>query len=238
MPAPWIGVSVPRGLERGTPRCGIPSRDGFRLGKDEVTMRAIHADGVLNGQSERHMERGGLGVAPAPLSADARDVLGDVLDAVHLQADIGARRRLSAPWDLAFEPGESGFWVVVEGRTRVETADGEGEWLEAGDMVAVTRSAPHRLVSGPEQRDGCTIVEGHFDFEHRGFAPLKTALPPALFARAEEGLPQAWLGDVLRLVEREMSDQRPGSRAIINRLGHIIYLNAVREYAAELPRGQ
>lgn len=195
-------------------------------------MRMIQAENAA--RPEPSIERAPVGEA----STAGCDILGEVLDAVHLRAEIGLPCSIAAPWNLAMEPGAAGFFVVLAGRSRLETADESGHWLEAGDMAVVTRSAPHRLVSGPGQRETCTIVQGRFDFEHRGFAPLKTALPPELLTRGTGGAPQAWLADVLRIAHRELGQRRLGSHAIINRLGHIIYLSAVREYAAEMPRGR
>lgn len=187
-----------------------------------------------------------------------QDVLSDVLDGVCLRSWVTSHSTHTAPWGLRVDGNvPPGFFAITSGRAWL-VVDGveSGRWIEAGDLVVLAHGGPHSISSahgapltpieslltpemvrarrGVVQGNGVgavtTFAGGCFIFDDRGFSPLASGLPAILHVRGRDGRPQEWVEDVLRMLEREIRDARPGAQTVINRLAEMIYLNAVREH--------
>jgi len=186
-----------------------------------------------------------------------QDVLSDVLDGLYLRSWVTSRSTHTAPWGVRVDGTvPPGFYAITSGRAWlvVDGAD-SGRWLETGDLVVLAHGGAHSLSCAPgaqltpieslltpemvRSRRGMvqsgggaltTFAGGCFIFDDRGFSPLASGLPAILHVPGHEGRPQAWVEDVLRMLEREVRENRPGAQTVINRIAQVIYLNAVRDH--------
>lgn len=132
--------------------------------------------------------------------------------------------------------------------------------LAGGDVVLVTRDAPfilrddwrtpyrdlHDLVrrENIERLRGLrhggggvatTFLSGAFHFEDEEDHPLLSALPPVIHIRSAESPSAQWLDNTLKFMNSELATRPPGSQSIVNHLAHVLFIQAVRTYAASLP---
>ena len=132
--------------------------------------------------------------------------------------------------------------------------------LASGDVVLLARKDPfilrddwrsavrniHGLVRREdfERRRGVrygggglptTFISGAFCFEDEKDHPLLSALPPVIHVRAAESAVAPWLDSTLKFMNSELTTLPPGSQSIVNHLAHVLFIQAVRTYAASLP---
>src|SRR3954463_7092724 len=80
-----------------------------------------------------------------------RDIVSDVLDAVHLRTHVFGRLELGAPWALRIPPGgDLCFYVVARGGAWLELEGGDADAgvplaLSAGDVVLLRHRGGHVL---------------------------------------------------------------------------------------------
>jgi transcriptional regulator GlxA family with amidase domain len=65
--------------------------------------------------------------------------------------------------------------------------------------------------------------------------PLLAALPPVIHHRGSDPVSGAAMEGLSKLLNLELFNLAPGSQTIINHLAHILFVLAVRDYAASLP---
>jgi AraC-like DNA-binding protein len=80
-----------------------------------------------------------------------------------------------------------------------------------------------------------SFLSGMFFFEDEDDHPLLTALPPVIHVRAASPDAPPWLDSTLKFINSEMTTLPPGSHSIVNHLAHVLFVAAVRTYAAALP---
>jgi len=186
-------------------------------------------------------------------------VLDEALADLRLQTVVTSRAILTAPWGIQL-PGErfaGKFLLVQEGHVIIEV-DGlppvrlhPGDFAVAlGDKPHVIRDAPHTPAvsiyevlrrenllcerslayhyggGGAETR----TLSGKFMFEDLETHPLLRALPELLVVRASDGPETEWLEMTLAFIACEASSNRPGSKAVINSLLSVLFVQAVRSH--------
>jgi AraC-like DNA-binding protein len=134
--------------------------------------------------------------------------------------------------------------------------------LAGGDVVLITRKDPYVLRDtwrSPvrswldlvrrqdlEQRRGLnyggggvltTFLTGAFHFEDEENHPLLSALPPVIHVKGAEADAAPWFDGTLRFLSNELAMRRPGSQNIVNHLMHVLFVQAVRVYAASVAGG-
>ena len=132
--------------------------------------------------------------------------------------------------------------------------------LSGGDVVLIARDAPfvlrdrwgtpvkniHELLrrenietlSGVRYGGGgvpTTFLSGAFFTEDDQSCPLLAALPPVIHIRGSELEAAPWLESTLKFLASELASLLPGSQSIVNHLAHVLFVQAVRAYAASLP---
>ena len=80
-----------------------------------------------------------------------------------------------------------------------------------------------------------TLLTGAFVSEDDEDHPLLSVLPPVIRIRASELGSVPWLESTLRFLSSELTTRLPGSQSIINHLAQLLFVQAVRAYAASLP---
>lgn len=153
------------------------------------------------------------------------DALSDVLQAIHLRG--GEVARTSSPRDHS--PGVRMLHIVEYGTVRVEVASGESVELAAGDLVLLARGDAHTVRATRGADAGW--VTGEFLVEPLIADPLLSVLPSAIIIRSDaERTP--WLPFSLDLMLAEVTKPEPGSRVMISRLLDLLFIRALRVWAA------
>jgi AraC-like DNA-binding protein len=165
-------------------------------------------------------------------------------------------------------PGAEGpavfFHFVLEGRCRVRL-EGERETLEAGpgDMVLLPHDDTHVLGSdlqlAPLDATGMValppagemielrhggggeatrFVCGYLLCDRRMSRPLFDSLPRLLRIPVGDAPGAEWIADLLRVGVRETARSNPGSASMLAKLSELLFVEAMRRYAASLPAGQ
>jgi AraC-like DNA-binding protein len=91
------------------------------------------------------------------------------------------------------------------------------------------------LPSPPPDGADATVICGFLGCDLRPFNPLFDALPNLLHLRASDG--HAWMARFTQQAVTESREHRPGADAMLARMSELMFVDAVRRYAGELPSG-
>jgi AraC-like DNA-binding protein len=178
---------------------------------------------------------------------------------MRLECTVTARLEAAAPWGVRFCNTVPRFGFVVRGACGIEIDGVRGaQALSAGDGFILTRGRAFVLRDAPGSkvlrcedlvrgREGETIavggagartavVSGTLGFDPVASAPLLEVLPELLHLRADEdegGLLRA----TLELLSVETAGDRLGRAQVCARLGEILFVQAVRRFAARRAEG-
>jgi AraC-like DNA-binding protein len=171
------------------------------------------------------------------------------------------RSELTAPWGLTLPatPGYLWFHVVTAGRLRLETGD-DASSIQLGDLALVPHGEGHVLRSEPgaaapgilelerqhvsdryeilRHGDGGAptgLICGAVRFEHPAARNLVEILPSTIQIEASSSPRLEWIQSLLRLMAVEAGELRPGSEAVITRLGDILVIQAIRAWMESDP---
>ena len=147
------------------------------------------------------------------------------------------------PWvelgegDVVLFPQGDGHVVSSAPRMRGSTDFG---WLTGarfdGAPLQVAYSGERIAYPAPPHADAdATLVCGFLGCDMRPFNPLFSALPRLLHLRASEG--NAWMAGFTQQAVNESHARRPGAEAMLARMSEMMFVDAVRRYADELPAG-
>ena len=185
------------------------------------------------------------------------DPLAEALHFLRMNGAFYCRSELTAPWGMTMMPMPGYIWfhVVTAGRVWLEAGDDEGRLLQPGDLGLVPHGEGHVLRSEPgvaapgvleldrEEiseryeilRHGgggapTTLICGAVRFEHPAARNLVEILPPIMHIEAASAPQLDWMQSTLRLMAVEAYELRPGSEAVITRLGDILVIQAIRSW--------
>lgn len=190
------------------------------------------------------------------------DLLSDILNVMQLSGTLYFRTSFTAPWGLQVPQFENvaRFHYVHRGRCYAHIDGQEAPVaLEQGDLVIVTRGAPHILsdpvdaqvqsVDQVVQNSGFTgrgalvfgdpgsghetqLICGHFAFDPGARHILLDALPAYLQIKDYGKSTPDWLDDTLKIIGGEAGNDGLGSDLIALKLSEIIFTQAIRKYLA------
>jgi AraC-like DNA-binding protein len=185
------------------------------------------------------------------------DPLAEALHFLRMNGAFYCRSELTAPWGMTMMPMPGYIWfhVVTTGRVWLEAGDDEGRLLQPGDLGLVPHGEGHVLRSEPgvpapgvlelerEEiseryeilRHGgggapTTLICGAVRFDHPAARNLVDILPPIMHLEAASSPQLDWMQSTLRLMAVEAHELRPGSEAVITRLGDILVIQAIRSW--------
>jgi len=185
------------------------------------------------------------------------DILGDVLQSIHLHSTLYCRAKMGAPWGfrvfhremVSFHIVTSGMcWLTVEGME-------EAVLLTEGDLVILPHCHVHTMTDDPKspvtmledlkpkqpvEKDGIfysmgqgavtTLVCGGLHIEDYSTNPLYSILPAFIHIRSKDEYSVPWLQAIVELVRVETSVNRVEAETIITRLSELLFIQAVRAY--------
>lgn len=155
------------------------------------------------------------------------------------------------------------YHYVVDGEMHVQVPGMDPFVLRPGEIVLLPHNDVHRLgsdlnlppVSGaavvqPSQDGGLhsirhggggartQLVCGYLGCSGPEVNPLIATLPSALRLDVEQGGAAEWIRSTFQYAADEVAAGRPGSETVLAKLSELLFLEAVRRYAATLPEGQ
>jgi AraC-like DNA-binding protein len=193
------------------------------------------------------------------------DPLAEALHFLRMNGAFYCRSELTAPWGMTMMPMPGYIWfhVVTAGRVWLEAGDDEGRLLQPGDLGLVPHGEGHVLRSEPGVpapgvlelerevisdryevlRHGgggapTTLICGAVRFDHPAARNLVEILPPIMHLEAASAPQFDWMQSTLRLMAVEAHELRPGSEAVITRLGDILVIQAIRSWLETDPAAQ
>ncbi len=185
------------------------------------------------------------------------DILGDVLQSIHLHSTLYCRAKMGAPWGFRVSHREMvSFHIVTDGMCWL-TVEGmeEPELLTEGDLVILPHGHVHTMTDDPKspvtmledlkskqpvEKDGIfysmgqgavtTLVCGGLHIEDYSTNPLYSILPAFIHIRSKDEYSVPWLRAIVELVRVETSVNRVEAETIITRLSELLFIQAVRAY--------
>lgn len=129
----------------------------------------------------------------------------------------------SAP-GMRAEPDVAAYAAMPRERRpfRIRYGDGRGTLAAPHDSPAASGTAPDT-----------SLVCGFIGCDARPFNPLLASLPRLLHLPAERA--GSWSTQFAQLAVAETSDRRPGSEAVLERLGEMMFVDALRRHLEAMP---
>ena len=185
------------------------------------------------------------------------DVLGDVLQSIHLHSTLYCRAKMGAPWGFRVSGRKVASFHIVTSRSCWLTVDGmeESVLLTEGDLVILPHGHAHTMTDHPKspvtmledlkpkqpvEKDGIfysigqgavtTLVCGGLELEDYSTNPLYSILPAFIHMRSNDEYSFPWLQAIVELVRVEASVNRVEAETVITRLAELLFIQAVRAY--------
>ena len=187
-----------------------------------------------------------------PMSSDA---LSDVLRLVHLKACIYFVKDMPAPWGMDIPAVANGpLHMVLEGSCVLKAGD-QQVTLKAGDAVLLSRGVQHQMLDTADTRPepGAEVMQrllddtyiapdikatrmmcGHFEWDNAFEHPLFQELPDVMVIRdVFSGKEATRFRTIVDLITFESVDIKPGSSAIADRMGEVLFVSLLRHWLVD-----
>jgi AraC-like DNA-binding protein len=190
------------------------------------------------------------------------DVLSEVLRVLEVVGSVQVRAVASGNWGVHFEAGSPAiFHLVAHGRCWVRVPDHAPVQMVPGEVVLVRAGVAHDIVNSPtgatrrsispasrplyhtvsyhlgRGRAECVFICGALHFASAAQHPLLTQLPVLLHVTAADAPEAIELGVLLRQMQREATDGRPGADLIVRRLSDVFFVQILRAWFERQPVG-
>jgi AraC-like DNA-binding protein len=154
------------------------------------------------------------------------------------------------------------YHYVVEGELLMALEGEEPQSLKGGEIILFPRNDLHKMGSDlklpgvtvrdvilPPEGDGLRSVRhggggaltrlicGYLGCEAVRGNPVFATLPRAMTIRLDDAGPAEWIRSTFQYAAGEIAAQRPGSDTVLAKLSELLFLEAVRRYAENLPDG-
>jgi AraC-like DNA-binding protein len=150
------------------------------------------------------------------------------------------------------------YHFVIDGRMVIEVDGSAPLEIAAGEVAMLPRNDAHKLASAPDLESvnagalvnpapegglaqiahggggAATYVVCGFLASNDGFNPLIASLPKVLKLDFRQGASRQWVEASVRFAARELAEGRLASSNVMSRLSELLFVEAVRSYAAGL----
>ncbi|GAB3883474.1 AraC family transcriptional regulator [Kibdelosporangium lantanae] len=150
------------------------------------------------------------------------DALSDVLQAIHLRG--GSVTRATDPQE--HPAGSRTLHIVIRGEVRVEVPGEKPVTATAGELVLLARGDAHSVWATDAE-----WMTGEFEVERLVADPLLGVLPATITIRGTDETSAVPLSRDLILLEAD--DPKPGSRVMVSRVLDLLFVRALRTWAAD-----
>jgi len=185
------------------------------------------------------------------------DDLDQIVSALYVKCEVGARYGLYSPWDMASEErADASFHFVVSGRCWLSTPKLDAPTrLEEGDLLVMPRGEAVVFADAADQdkqllrhfrdpagRGSCRFVKpagseaaqllcGYFRFN--GDHPFAAMLPTFIHVRASESRDINRLRATMEFMIEETASPRAGGQTVLRRLVELLFIQVFRAYASQ-----
>lgn len=157
------------------------------------------------------------------------DALSEILDAIHLRGGTVSHHRANDARRVNHVAGSRLVHIIERGDVQLKLRDGSAHLsLTEGDLVLIARGEPHSLLGDAT----ASWVTGEFLVEDAIADPLLSVLPSTVIIRGTESA-NGWLRLSRDLLLTEVSLARPGSQVMISRILDLLFIHALRAWAAD-----
>ncbi|MBX2884377.1 MAG: AraC family transcriptional regulator [Granulosicoccus sp.] len=183
------------------------------------------------------------------------DVLSDVLRMVQLKACIYFIKEMPKPWGMDIPRSANGpLHMVLDGECVLRSA-GQDYRLNAGDAILLPHGASHQMLDNPSTipEPGPAMMErlfkqstdvvghgstrmlcGHFEWDGEIDHPFFRDLPELIVIRdLYRGENAQTCKSIVDLITVETVDRDPGSTAIADRIGEVLFIMILRTWIIE-----
>ncbi|MHC2333512.1 AraC-like DNA-binding protein [Bradyrhizobium sp. USDA 4454] len=168
---------------------------------------------------------------------------------------------LGHPWHLELPARPYAlFHYVSRGAATLALEQGQEIQMTEGDLVVITRGAPHVFYSdrkakplriididrassrfgvirhGGRVKPHATMICGNFTVSRPLFGSVLELLPPVLLLKPTTD--SGWLEAILRRMVSEFAIERPGQRVALSRLTEVLFVEVLRSWISSLSPGQ
>jgi len=184
------------------------------------------------------------------------DALSDILRAIKLTGIVYDKKDFRAPWGLEMpKDGFSQFWRVLEGKCVLKVPGEPLITLTEGDFVFIPHGSSHWIADQPDSelissiayvkaiQNGLhlfngngpktVLIGGHFEYESKPLHPFVKDLPAYIHIRNLKTKEHYWLNQAAELLFEEISNERPGSKILIDRLAELLFIHTMRAYLVQ-----
>jgi AraC-like DNA-binding protein len=188
------------------------------------------------------------------------DVMGEILDAVHLRTAIWGRLDLGAPWRLTIPARDYlSFYIVARGSLWLQLPKNNrrepgGMALSTGDAVLLPLGSAHEIRDAERSDapaiafdyDACpksphkgkaggtgpvtTLIIGHFSLGKGPRNALLNSLPPAIHLPSGAMVTNPQLAGVVPLIISESASPGAGASIVLARLADLLFVHALRSW--------
>src|ERR1700730_9982402 len=192
------------------------------------------------------------------------DLVTEILGSVTVKTVVFGRAELREPWGLHVDlPGRAVFHIVLRGRCWFRFGGAAPILMTYGDTILFPHADVHDLNDHPatavrplqqllikhpmtSDRRFCyggggtltTLLCGAFQLDDPKFNLLGVLLPALVYIKGSGDHAPAQLRSLLRCIEAELRDSRPGEQAIVTRLAEAFLLRAIRDYVLSSSNGE
>ncbi|WP_461352811.1 cupin domain-containing protein [Bradyrhizobium sp. USDA 4454] len=184
-----------------------------------------------------------------------------MLDRVRLGGTLLFHFELGHPWHLELPARPYAlFHYVSRGAATLALEQGQEIQMTEGDLVVITRGAPHVFYSdrkakplriididrassrfgvirhGGRVKPHATMICGNFTVSRPLFGSVLELLPPVLLLKPTTD--SGWLEAILRRMVSEFAIERPGQRVALSRLTEVLFVEVLRSWISSLSPGQ
>jgi len=184
------------------------------------------------------------------------DVLSETMSLLRTKGQLYGRLEFAAPWAFSF-PGSKGICLMVTRGSCFLGVDGKGPLLPlvGGDFVFLSSPESYSLRSSPDLHlrpmtevispeafrrsriiqygmgdtgTPTSLIAGCFTFATPESRWLASALPPVIHVSASNAHSPLWFQSTLQFIDAEITQNLPGSAAVVDRLADVLFVQAVR----------
>lgn len=181
------------------------------------------------------------------------DVLAEVMSLFRTKGHLYGRMEFTAPWGLEFTDGKGICLMVTRGscflgvdkQALVPLVGGDFVFLPAPESYSL-RSSPeialrsvHEVISPETSRQlraityggggmPASLIAGCFTFATPESELLVKYLPPVIHVSASGAHSTPWFQSTLQFIATEISQDLPGSSAVVDRLAEVLFVQAMR----------
>ena len=181
------------------------------------------------------------------------DALSGVLESIKLKAVVYPKFSFTTAWGIEMlQDSRSQYWLLLKGTCYIRVPGEQVIKMNEGDLIFVPHGSAHRISGSPNtecvsaaqfgkayhsgkplfQGEGeeTLLMGGHFEFTATVQHPFIKTLPKVIYINNTNQEINLWLQHAASFMNEEISDEKIGSKLIVDRLVDILFVLMIRAY--------